>query len=150
MKLALYKGPPQTISHNIFHYATRLWTFSKYSHAELVIDGICYSSSSRDGGVRSKLIDLSSGRWDVFDLNTTPEQKQIALDWFEKHKGEPYDYRNIIRFVLPFVGHNERHWVCYESIGAALGIDKPHKLDAEKLLTAALKLQRFEAVTVRA
>lgn len=140
MKLALYKGPPQTISHNIFHYATRLWTFSKYSHAELVIDGICYSSSGRDGGVRAKEIDLTTGRWDVFEISNDDSLKEKALKWFSDHDEDKYDYRNILRFVFPFVGHDKHKWVCYEAVGAALGIDKPHKLDADKLLAEALKL----------
>jgi len=140
MKIALYKGPPEDVAHSISHYSIRLWTFSKYSHAEIVVDGVCYSSSSRDGGVRSKVIDLESGRWDVFEISDDPELKKRVLAWFAKHDGDPYDYRNIIRFVLPFVGHNDKHWVCFESIGAALGIDKPHKLDADKLLQEALKL----------
>lgn len=140
MQIALYKGPPETLLHSLTHYSIRLWTFSKYSHAEIVVDGVCYSSSSRDGGVRSKVINLESGRWDVVEISDSPELKQKVLAWFAKHDGESYDYRNIIRFVLPFVGQNKNHWVCFESIGAALGIDKPHKLDADKLLSEALKL----------
>lgn len=140
LQLALYKGPPSSLIHNISHYITRLGTWSKYSHAELVIDGICYSSSARDGGVRSKLIDLSSGHWDVFNLTDNKQVKAKALAWFVEHHGNPYDYRNIVRYVLPFIGHNKNHWVCYEAVGAALGIKRPHTLTAEKLLEEALKL----------
>lgn len=141
MQLALYKGPPSSLIHNITHYITRLWTWSKYSHAELVIDGRCYSSSARDGGVRGKDINLLSGHWDVFDLTDNKQKKADALAWFVEHNGNPYDYRNIIRYVLPFIGHNKNHWVCYESIGAALGIKRPHMLTAEKLLEEALLLK---------
>lgn len=140
LQLALYKGPPSSLIHNISHYITRLGTWSGYSHAELVIDGICYSSSARDGGVRSKLIDLSSGHWDVFNLTDNKQVKAKALAWFVEHHGNPYDYRNIVRYVLPFIGHNKNHWVCYEAVGAALGIKRPHTLTAEKLLEEALKL----------
>ena len=140
-QLALYKGPPSSLIHNISHYITRLGTWSKYSHAELVIDGICYSSSARDGGVRSKVIDLSSGHWDVFDLTDNKQKKAKALAWFVEHHGNPYDYRNIVRYVLPFIGHNKNHWVCYEAVGAALGIKRPHMLTAEKLLEEALLLK---------
>lgn len=142
MKLALYKGPPQNNwFHTITHYATRLWTWSKYSHAELVIDGICYTSSARDGGVRAKAIDLSSGRWDVFDITSSETLKTQALAWFAEHEYDEYDYRNLVRFVLPFVKHSENKWVCYEAVGAALGLKNPHKLDAEALLHAARNLK---------
>lgn len=140
LQLALYKGPPSSFIHNISHYVTRLWTWSKYSHAELVINGRCYSSSARDGGVRGKDINIFSGHWDVFDITSNEIIKQKALQWFNFHNEDPYDYRNVIRYVLPFIGHNKNHWVCYEAIGAALGIKRPHWLTAEKLLEEALKL----------
>lgn len=140
LELALYKGPPDDILHVIGHNATKLWTWSKYSHAELVIDGVCWSSSSRDGGVRKKNINLNSGKWDVFRLTDDLVIKNKALLWFREHEGDYYDYRNILRFVLPVVGHDKRKWVCYEACGAALGIENPHKLDADKLLEQSLKL----------
>lgn len=140
LELALYKGPPEDILHVVGHNATKVWTWSKYSHAELVIDGVCWSSSSRDGGVRKKNINLNSGKWDVFRLTDDLVVKNKALMWFKLHEGDSYDYRNILRFILPIVGHDKRKWVCYEACGAALGIDNPHKLDADKLLEQALKL----------
>lgn len=141
MRLALYKGPPSNdLLHLAGHYLTRLWTWSKYSHAELVISGICYSSSSRDGGVRSKVIDLNSGKWDVFEITDAPAKVQQAVSWFTLHEKDKYDWLNILRFVIPFIKQDRNKWVCYESIGAALGIKEPHKLDADKLLEKALEL----------
>ena len=128
LSLALYKGPPSDLLHIIGHNATRLWTWSKYSHAELVIDGVCWSSSARDGGVRSKVIDLDSGKWDVVKLTDNLLIKSNALLWFKQHEGDEYDYRNILRFVIPIVGHDKRKWVCYEACAAALGIGNAHKL----------------------
>ena len=141
LSLALYKGPPSDLLHIIGHNATKLWTWSKYSHAELVIDGVCWSSSARDGGVRSKVIDLDSGKWDVVKLTDNLLIKSNALLWFKQHEGDEYDYRNILRFVIPIVGHDKRKWVCYEACAAALGIGNAHKLDADKLLEEALKLK---------
>ena len=75
--LTLYKGPPTNdIVHVISHWVTcivlsiRDLKITKYSHSEIYIDGICYSSSVRDGGVRSKVIDLNSGKWDIVDLSS--------------------------------------------------------------------------------
>lgn len=140
LQLALYKGPPSDLLHTIGHTATKLWTWSRYSHAELVINGVCWSSSSRDSGVRRKTIDLASGRWDVCKLTDSQIVLNKALKWFLDHEGDSYDYRNILRFVLPVVGHDKNKWVCYEACGAALGIKNPHKLDADKLLAEALKI----------
>lgn len=141
MELALYKGPPSNVFHKASHYGIRVRTWSKYSHAELVINGVCYSSSARDKGVRGKDINLNSGHWDVFKLTDDPVVTKFALDWFTVHDGDLYDYRNFVRYMLPFVGEDKNKWVCFESIGAALGIDKPHKLTADTLLAAALKIK---------
>lgn len=141
LELALYKGAPSDLLHILGHNLTKLWTWSKYSHAELVIDGVCWSSSSRDGGVRRKLIDLTSGKWDVFKLTDNLLVSTKAIKWFLEHEGDSYDYRNILRFVIPAVGHDKNKWVCYEACGAALGISNPHKLDADKLLAEALKIK---------
>lgn len=139
--LALYKGPPSGSDwrHVLTHYGIRLWTCSRYSHAELLIDQWCYSSSVRDGGVRSKQIDLTSGRWDVVDLELPNAQVFDALLWFSEHDGQGYDWPNIFRFVLPFVRQDKKRWVCFESIGAALGMAGAHRLTANDLHAWALQ-----------
>jgi hypothetical protein len=104
-----------------------------------------YSSSSRDHGVRSKKIDLTSGKWDVFDITYDVAVESKALLWFQANMGASYDYRNILRFILPFAGHNSKQFVCYEACGAALGIPDPHKLDADTLLQEALRLYKQDS-----
>lgn len=139
VKLALYKGPPRNdLMHTAGHYAIRAWTWSQWSHAELVIDGVCWSSSARDGGVRPKTIDLGSGRWDVIELHLPPERAAAALAWFQTHEGDEYDYWNIGRFILPLIGHERDQWVCFEAIGAALQLAAPHKLTANDLAAWAV------------
>lgn len=140
LRLALYKGHPKGLLNTIGYWSIRTWTWSKWSHAELVIDGTCWSSSARDSGVRRKTVDLTSGKWDVFELTDNKQVKAKALAWFVEHENDPYDYRNIVRFVLPFIGHNNKHWVCFEAVGEALGIKDSHKLDADKLLKEAMNV----------
>lgn len=141
--LCLYKGPPKRGDwlHTLSHYGIRLWTWSKWSHAELVIDGMCWSSSSRDGGVRFKHIDLESGRWDLVSLPLSEDEVSRALAWFLKHEGQGYDYLNIGRFVLPLLGQERDKWVCFEAIGAALGLAGTHKLTATDLFHWAVMRQ---------
>lgn len=132
--IAFYKGPPRNDWwHTASHYAIRLWTWSRWSHAELVIDGWCYSSSARDSGVRRKQIDLTSGRWDLLSLNLTEQQVSRALAWFLQHEDDMYDYLNIGRFILPIIGHERDRWVCFEAIGESLGLAGTHKLTANDL-----------------
>lgn len=150
LKLALYKGPPQNdLIHLLTHYLTKFFTWSKYSHSEIIIDGMSYSSSLRDGGVRKKIIDFDPDRWDIFSITNNQDVKEKALQWFKENEGKAYDYRNLVRYVLPFVGHNKSQFVCYEACGNMLGFSDTHKLTAEDLLEQALKLskkikQRYE------
>lgn len=140
VSLALYCGPPKKDwRHILTHYAIRLWTWSRFSHAELLIDGVCYSSSVRDGGVRKKAIDLTSGRWLVIALPA--QSADTALTWFTAHEGQPYDWANIARFVIPFLPQRLTEWVCFEAVGAMLNLAAPHKLTGRDLYHWALRQQ---------
>lgn len=133
MHIAAYKGPPSGLLRTVGHYLTRLRTWSKYSHAELLIDGVCYSSSSRDGGIRSKVIDLNTGRWDLFEIKR-PVNPEAVKQWFAAHEEMKYDWRGIIRWAVPFISHHPRQWVCYEAVGDGLGLAAAHKLTADDLI----------------
>ena len=97
----------------------------RHSHAELCIDGVCYSSSVRDGGVRSKLIDLNSGKWDIKPITLSPTKKQTALDRFRGFEGWPYDFLGAIGVVLPFVHHLRYKLFCFEVVAEMLGMEDP-------------------------
>ena len=124
IQLAMYKGPPSDFWHKVGHEGTKAFTGSKYSHCELVINGTCCSASARDGGVRFKQIDLTSGKWDVFDIQG---DEQKAWDWFCTHAGDEYDYAGVARFVVPFLPHRSNQWFCSEAVAAALGLDEPEQ-----------------------
>lgn len=120
MRLALYKGKGQ-----VGNTLIRWWTRSIYSHCELVIDGISYSSSLMDGGVRAKRIDHNPEHWDF-----------VALPWAEPHRveslmrdtlGEPYGWLDLLwRQVLNRPG-DSRGWFCSEWCAAALGLPNPQQ-----------------------
>lgn len=138
--IALYKGKPSDgWFHILSHYLIRLRTLSKYSHAELVINNICYSSSSRDGGVRAKSIDITSGKWDVIYIDVTNEVKQQALLWFKQNNEKNYDWSNILRYIIPFYPQRKDQYVCFEAVGEALGFAGAYKLTANDLYEWAKK-----------
>lgn len=148
MKIAMYKGPPGDFWHKVGHWATCLWTRSKYSHCELVFGDapvggkhLCASSSARDGGVRFKRIDLASGRWDVFSLpGVDGFDEAHARQWFQDHAGLPYDHLALLWFVLPINQFNRsKRFFCSEAVAAALRMRKPHKFHPQLLLDAAMK-----------
>jgi hypothetical protein len=125
MTLAFYKGPANGWLHQMTHKLICWVTESDYSHCELVIGGICYSASARDGGVRGKVIDLQSGRWDLVEVN---RDETAALGWFLRHHHEKYDWAGVFRFILPFVPQAKRQWFCSEACAAMLGLSDPHKV----------------------
>lgn len=141
VQLALYRGPTGPVrtrtdlQNRLVHWGICLRTLSRHSHAELAIDGLCHSSSARDGGVRAKHIDLHSGRWDVLPLPGADAPR--ALAWFAQHNGQPYDWPGIAAWLLPVRQHAQR-WVCFEAVGAALGLPNPHTLSGRSLRRWAL------------
>jgi hypothetical protein len=122
--IALYKGPASNWWDRLRDFAVKVWTRSRYSHVELVIDGIAHSSSPRDGGVRAKFIQFAPERWDLYEVNIN---EAAAFAWFCEHSGQNYDWLGIVRFVFPFVPHRKGHWFCFEAVAAALNFTRPHK-----------------------
>lgn len=97
---------------NWVDWLIRLWTWSKYSHTEIIIDGTWYSSSPRDGGARAKIINFNPDHWDF-------EEIQINRDWalqvFEQYEGKGYDFTGILfSHVLPFGWHCKKRVFCSE------------------------------------
>lgn len=135
MQLAFYRGPAADKWHQLAHRAICLFTGSKYSHVELVINGTCCSSSARDGGVRIKQIDLTSGKWDVVTISGNEGD---AWDWFVEMTGQKYDYAGVARFILPFLPARSKQWFCSEAVAAALGLADPD------LYTPGMLAERFK------
>lgn len=127
VRLAMYKGKG-TIANKFI----RWWTGSIYSHCELVVDGVCYSSSLMDGGVRSKVINLDSGNWDVAELPWASDSE--VVHYFLDTDHQKYGLMSLVvnqlfnRNVLgeaPF---------CSEWCAAALGFPNPSTYSPSSLL----------------
>lgn len=137
--LALYKGPASDLMHIISHWVTcivlsvRTLKFTKYSHTEVCIDGVCYSSSVRDKGVRSKVINLDSGKWDYIDI-TSFVDKEHALEVFNSKRGKKYDWFGALGFGLPFLKQNPDKEYCFEITAEMLGFANPAKVTPQELI----------------
>lgn len=127
IRLALYKGPTDDLIHSISHWVTcivlsiRDMKINKYSHTEIQVDGECFSSSVRDGGVRSKTIDLFSGKWDYIELPN--EYTNKALEVFNLKRGNKYDWFGALGFGLPFLKQDTNKDYCFEINAEMLGLD---------------------------
>lgn len=119
VQLALYKGEGQ-----IGNAFIRWWTSSVYSHCELVVDGVCYSSSVMDKGVRAKNIDLYDGKWDIIEL---PWVSPLAvLDHFQRTQDDAYGWPSLIGSQLVNRNHATDHAsFCSEWCAKAMGLPCP-------------------------
>lgn len=130
--LAVYKGPANDFTHKVTHWLTCLWTFSKYSHCEIVIDGYGYSSSGRDGGVRKKLIDWDSGKWDMIPLPDL--DVDYVLNFYALTENDDYDYRGLAWFVIPAVHDHKTRWFCSEWVACAFKLKNPQQFHIQHLV----------------
>ena len=107
---------------------------SVFSHVELEINGVCYSSSNRDRGVRSKVIDTSNAqKWLSFDLKKDIDVNRCLL-YFESVRGQKYDWLNIFLTQIIKVNiQSSNKQICSEFVANCLGLENAHKYSPESL-----------------
>lgn len=107
---------------------------SVFSHVELEINGVCYSASNRDGGVRSKVIDTSNKqKWVSFDLKKDIDVNRCLL-YFESVRGQKYDWLNILLTQLIKLDiQSDNKQICSEFVANCLGLENAHKYSPESL-----------------
>ena len=118
-----------------------------FSHCELVIDNIMYSSSPRDGCVRSYPHTFNTDVWHYDKIGVNDKEKEMLKRLFDQHEGKKYDYLGVAGFVIPFIGHSEDRWFCSEICTEALRTINhpatrrlvPNKTSPVKLATAIRK-----------
>lgn len=126
-RAAFYKGTRPGLP-GIYNRGVRGWTRSKYSHVELIFsDGVSWSSSFEDGGVRQKQINYTSGDWDFIDLPDWMEP--AARRWFEEHKGWGYDLVGNAHFVIFYIRGARRKVFCSEAVAEALSLPEGYRFD---------------------
>lgn len=134
---AFYKGRRSENPHaKLFDVLVTHWprTRGRFSHAEWVApDGVCWSSSYRDGGVRSKRIDLHSGRWVLVTVPATPDELAAHRHWCALHQGAQYDWPSLLGFVLPWRVSVALWWFCTEALAAMRGLATPRQWHPAKL-----------------
>lgn len=104
--------------------AIQRWTNSIYSHCELVVGGVCYSSSAMDGGVRGKKINLDPEKWDVIDLPWV--RGEGVVDYFVATDHHFYGWMGLVYSqVLNRNWSGEAHQFCSQWCAAAMGLPNP-------------------------
>ena len=128
MKIHFYKAREGKIGDKV------VGLVSVFSHVELEIKGVCYSSSNRDGGVRSKIINTSNHqKWLSFELKKDIDING-CLSYFESVKGQKYDWLNIFCTQLIKLNmQSEDKQICSEFVANCLGLENPYKYSPETL-----------------
>lgn len=94
-----------------------------YSHTEIVLsDGRCCTAETGQGVV-IRPRPMAADQWSFIRLPDYLEPR--VIDWYEAHRGQPYDWRGNFRFVSGLISHDKDRWFCTESNMAALGFDDP-------------------------
>ena len=140
VRLAFYKGKKGVAARLI-----AWWKKAKYTHAEVLIDNVIYSSSEIDGGVRRKeKSSFHPDRWEIVDIPWHVTEEQV-VDFYNKTDAHDYDWRGIIRSQLFGSNrHNESKWFCSEWCAAAIGISEPQRYCPQALYDLVKDFKRLK------
>lgn len=120
---AFYKGNRDGAG-AVLSYLGRTLDHGPYSHSELVLsNGLSFSSSLPDGGVRVKHIGYSSiHKWDFLPIpDPTGAIEERVYHHYHLHKDDGYDITGNLRFLTNFIPHSESKQFCSEVNMGALG-----------------------------
>jgi hypothetical protein len=122
-ELWFYSGPPR-----LFDRLIRLWTGSRFSHVELVVDNIAYGADAWEGKVRTKFVNtFNPEHWDVVPVALVKDRT-----WINAQVGKKYDWLGIFGFFMPFRVQDKRRWYCSEFCAELTGVEtrpiSPQKL----------------------
>ena len=123
---------------------TRTVTKGPYSHCEIVEklpDGTykCFSSSYRDGGVRSKILSLDSDSWDLVDA---PYLTAEAVEEVKRRTvGLKYDLVGAVGVVI--LSPDRPHkWFCSELAAEVIGLKEPWRYSPNTLYSVVQRLEK--------
>lgn len=115
--LAFYKGRKEvtSIKTALFRFTdwlTRTSTKGQYSHVEIAVECSngefeCYSSSSRDGGVRCKQMDINNRNWTLVPVDA---HHLLIQGYFAETQHQKYDLLGAIASTIPFIQLKERQF----------------------------------------
>lgn len=104
--------------------AIRFRTNSKYSHVELELDGLSYSASPLDGGVRIKRINFDESRWDC--LECLVDEVHVK-DLYNNTKDNGYDFIGVVFAQGLNIGWESKDkYFCSEWVAEALELSEPY------------------------
>jgi uncharacterized protein YycO len=117
MKIALFKGS------GIIATLIRWQSRSSYAHAAVIDEnGVVYEALTT--GVRSAQLwttDHTRSDYDLFEVETTPEQNDMMRSFLWRQLGKRYDFTMVLRFLTreQETRNSTGKWFCSELVFAA-------------------------------
>lgn len=99
MKVAFYKGTRPEFWPGLYNKLVRKIDGGIYSHCEIVFsDGVCWSASFMDKGVRPKTFEMNPDKWDLIQLPSDWDEAK-ARAFAEDHDEQPYSLLGNFKFI---------------------------------------------------
>ncbi|KGQ59740.1 hypothetical protein [Gallibacterium anatis] len=140
--IAFYKGhkdgyAPSALVARFSDWLTRKLTKGSYSHCEFAVQlendkFSCRSSSIRDGGVRTKIMELPADKWDLVELHLTEEGAHEVVKYFTRNYGKKYDFFGALGVVFK-TRQNKQRYFCSEICAEALGFPEAWRFSPNDL-----------------
>ena len=148
-QVAFYRGRKKGkgIMPSVFRFldsVTRHLTKGPYSHCEIVEklpDGTykCFSSSYRDGGVRSKILSLNQESWDFVSADF------VRLETLQKVEnstvGQSYDLLGAMGLVF-LTPQSQKRWFCSELVAEVIGLPESWRYTPNTLYSVCKRLEQ--------
>ena len=117
-----------TRSNRLISHLIRFFTWSQYSHVEIVIRGEGYLGACGNGGVQLRSLDYDPHcHYILRRVACTPLQAAQVIQFAKDKIGDPYYYTAILGFLVRRDWHEPRHWFCSELVAAAFEYAKIYK-----------------------
>ncbi len=148
-KIAFYKGkkPGSGLMTSVFRFldsATRVLTKGPYSHCELVEvlptgEYKCFSSSYRDGGVRSKILSLNQESWDFVSADFVRLETLQEVE--NSTEGLGYDLLGAMGLVF-LTPQSQKRWFCSELVAEVIGLPESWRYTPNTLYSVCKRLEQ--------
>jgi len=104
-------------SNNLGGWLIRLFTFSRWNHAAVEVDGLVWDSTARYG-VRVWTLESFHNQWD--EIETRELSNINSTNFLRKQLGKKYDWTALFAFPFRKDWDNPDKWFCSELVMQAL------------------------------
>ena len=114
-------------NNNIGSYAIKLFTWSNWSHAGVIVNNKVIEARGSTGVVESSLEDFKKN-YPTNKIIDIPHEGDYQAR-LHKQVGKDYDWGAIFKFVLRGDWSETSKWFCFELVAYASGVLNPKYLD---------------------